>query len=163
MGIRPVVLLTPSLAAALELPRRLASAGRAVAGLLPFKLLDLARAIAEPALLGEGREAWHFGHDALLAARLLPEASGLSPSPALPLRPAALALARTLAELRRGGVAPESLHALARGAQAEDAPRLQGLALLLRRFDEVLDARFADPAVVLRAAADRVPNLRPTR
>src|SRR5438309_12058693 len=53
VAIRPLVLLVPSMAAAVELPRRLAAAG-AVAGLYPLKLLDLARAIAEPALLGQG-------------------------------------------------------------------------------------------------------------
>ena len=107
--------------------------------------MDLARAIAEPALLGEGREAWHSGHDALLASRLLPEAVGLALPPALPVRPTALALARTLAELRRGGVAPGIPGGASRRARTtEDAPRLRSLALLLRRFDEVLDARFAD-------------------
>src|SRR5262245_51894674 len=125
MGMRAVVLLTPSMAAAIELPRRLAAAGRPVAGLMPFKLLDLARAVAEPGLLGAGREAWHFGHDAVLASRLLSEVPGLPLSPALPQRPAALALARTLAALRRGGVLPQALLALARGAEPEDTPRLR--------------------------------------
>ena len=50
--LRPLVLLTPSLAAAVELPRRLASTGRALAGVYAMKPLDLARALAEPVLLG---------------------------------------------------------------------------------------------------------------
>src|SRR6185295_17511488 len=141
---------------ALELPRRLAGTGRAVAGLLPFKVLDLGRAVAEPLLLGRGLEAWHSGHGALLAARLVPEAPALFKTPGSPGRPAALALARTLSELRRGGVDPGALEALSRAADPDEGPRLRGLAILLRRFDEVLDARFTDPVALLRAAAGQV-------
>jgi ATP-dependent helicase/nuclease subunit B len=156
LGIRPVVLLIPSQAAAIELPRRLANTGRAVTGLLAFKLLDLARALAEPTLLGSGREAWHSGHGALLAARLLPEAADLALPPELPRRPAALALARTLGELRAARVGSERIAALATSAEVEDAARLGSLALLLRRYNDVLDGQFADPSVVLRTAAARV-------
>ena len=152
MGTRPVILLTPSSAAAVELPRRLASTGRALAGLLPFKVLDLARAIAEPALLGRGLKAWDSGHDALLAARLLGEGSGLPLPEALPRRPVAVALARTLSELRRGGVSPDAIEALGRSRPGESR-RLAAVAGLLRRFDAVLDAGFADPPALLRTAA----------
>ena len=61
------------MATVVELPRRLAMAGNAVSGLYAFKLPDLARALAEPALLGRGLLAWDGGQDALLAARLLAE------------------------------------------------------------------------------------------
>src|SRR5438552_3449094 len=77
VGIRPVVLLVPSRAAAVELPRRLAASGPGLTGVYPFKVLDLARAVAEPSLLGRGLKSWDAGHDALLAARLLDE----DPSP----------------------------------------------------------------------------------
>ena len=55
----------------MEIPRRLASTGRAVAGIYPLTLTDLARAVAEPALLGRGLQAWDAGHAALVATRLL--------------------------------------------------------------------------------------------
>ena len=106
--VEPVVLLVPSMAAAVELPRRLAAATGAVAGIYPFKLLDLARAIAEPALLGKGGRAWDSGHGALFAARLLEEAEGrpdsMRLSAELPRAPVARALARTLATLRAAGI-----------------------------------------------------------
>jgi hypothetical protein len=108
------------MAAAVELPRRLASTGRAVAGLYPFKVMDLARAIAEPALLGRGLLAWGAGHDALLAARLLEESAslprGLHLAPELPRAPVAAALARTLSSLRRAGTLPGQLDAVAEAA-----------------------------------------------
>ena len=116
--LRPLVLLTPSLAAAVELPRRLASTGRALAGVYPMKPLDLARALAEPVLLGKGLLPWTSGHDALLASRLLAESggAGLRLPEGTPRAPVASALARTLTALRRGGIAPERLAALVAGA-----------------------------------------------
>ena len=88
MEQRPLVLLTPSQAAAWELLRRLASSGRALAGIYPFKLKDLARALAEPALLGRACSAWDSGHAALLAARFLDGPHGLTlprgPAPRTP-------------------------------------------------------------------------------
>ncbi len=160
VGIRPVVLIVPSLAAAVELPRRLAAAGPGLTGLYPFKVLDLARAVAEPSLLGRGLKAWDAGHDALLAARLLDE----DPSPLVPAdvprAPLAAALARTLSALRRGGVEPKRLEDLAAGAHPEDAGRLASLARLYRRFLAELDGRLADPATVLRAARESLDRAR---
>jgi RecB family exonuclease len=149
------------MAAAVELPRRLAAAGRAVAGLYPFKVMDLARAVAEPALLGRGLRAWGAGHDALLAARLLDEAEGprgLRLAPELPRAPVAAALARTLSGLRREGIAPARLEAVAEGAgaTAEDRERLRAVAGLFRSFHEAVEGRFADPATVLRAAREHL-------
>src|SRR5262245_61332112 len=117
VSLRPLVLLTPSTAAAVELPRRLAAAGRAVA-LYRFPepgrdhyrsgVLDLARAVAEPELLGKGLAAWDAGHDARLAARLLEEdAGGLRLPTDVPRGPVAAALARTLEDLRQAAVLPE--------------------------------------------------------
>jgi len=165
VGIRPVVLLVPSLAAAVELPRRLASTGRAVAGLYPFKVMDLARAIAEPALLGRGLQAWGAGHDALLAARLIEESTGprgLRLAPDLPLPPVAAALARTLSSLRRAGVEPAGLEALAEraGTADEDRDRLRAVAALYRGFHDAVEARFADPATILRAAREHLAAAR---
>ena len=107
MSLRPLVLLTPSHAAAVELPRRVASTGRAIAGVYAMKPLDLARALAEPVLLGRGLAPWTSGHDALLAARLLAETdnAGLRFPEGTPRAPVAAALARTLAALRRAGIA----------------------------------------------------------
>jgi len=170
-AVKPIVLLAPSMAAALELPRRLAAAGRAVA-LYRFPepgrdhyragVLDLARAVAEPALLGRGLGAWDAGHDARLAARLLEEdAGGGLPLPAdVPRGPVAAALARTLDDLRQAGIAPERLEGLAdraRGAP-EDEGRLRALARLSRAFAAAREGRVADPATVLRAAADALPR-----
>ena len=151
----PLVLLAPSQAAAWELPRRLAASGRALAGVYPFKLQDLARALAEPALLGQGLSAWDSGHAALLAARLLDGAHGLTLPDDLPRAPLARALAQTLVALRRAGIAPERLLVLAaeKGRAREDAERLRALGGLLRRFLESVEGRFADPPTVLRAAA----------
>ena len=151
----PLVLLAPSQAAAWELPRRLAASGRALAGVYPFKLQDLARALAEPALLGQGLRAWDSGHAALLAARLLDGPHGLPVPEGLPRAPLARALAQTLVALRRAGIAPERLLALAaEGDRArEDVERLRALAGLLRGFLEAVQGRFADAPTVLRAAA----------
>lgn len=159
MSQHPVVLLTPSLAAAQELPRRLASAGRAVAGVYPLKVLELARAVAEPALLGRGLLAWDNGHDALLAARLLVEGEGGFDLPAGPPRArVAATLARTLQALRRGAVSPERLTAYAAtGDHTEgDRNRLVSLAAVYRRFHEALHEKTADPATLLDAAAGRL-------
>ena len=151
----PLVLLAPSQAAAWELPRRLAASGRALCGVYPFKLQDLARALAEPALLGQGLRTWDSGHAALLAARLLDGPHGLLLPKDLPRAPLARALARTLVALRRGAIAPERLEAIAAevGRAPEDAKRLHALGGLLRRFLESVEGRFADPPTVLRAAA----------
>jgi RecB family exonuclease len=165
VGIRPVVLLVPSLAAAVELPRRLASTGRAVAGLYPFRVMDLARAVAEPALLGRGLLPWGPGHDALLAARLLDEAAGprgLRLAPELPRAPVAAALARTLSSLRRAGIAPARLDALAErsAAAAEDRDRMRAVAGFYRAFHEAVEGRFADSATILRAAREHLEEAR---
>ncbi|HVR70875.1 MAG TPA: PD-(D/E)XK nuclease family protein [Vicinamibacteria bacterium] len=160
MGIRPLVLLVPSMAAAVELPRRVASTGRPLAGVYPFKLRDLARTLAEPALLGAGLRSWDAGHDALVAARLLEEggADALSVSPDLPRGPIAAALARTLTSLRLAGVEPARVAALAdhAGTLPEDQQRLRAVAEIFRRFVEAVEGRFADPATLLRAAREHL-------
>lgn len=153
------------MAAAVELPRRLASTGRAVAGIYPFKVMDLARAVAEPALLGRGLLAWSAGHDALLAARLLDEAAGprgLRLAPDLPRAPVASALARTLSSLRRAGIEPARMEAAAERAAAtpEDRDRLRAVAGLYRSFHETIEGRFADAATVLRAAREHLGQAR---
>jgi len=160
--LETVVLLVPSMAAAVELPRRLASSGRALAGLYPFKLLDLARAIAEPVLLSAARSAWDSGHDALIAARLLEGSHRLRLAADLPRAPVASALARTLSALRLAGAPPEVLSALAlrAGAMPEDRERLQAVADLYRRFHHEVEGRFADPATILRAASGRITEAR---
>jgi hypothetical protein len=159
--VRPLVLLVPSFAAARELPRRLASAGRALAGVYGFEVRDLARAVAEPALLGRGLAAWNRGHAALLAARLLDGPHGLRLDDRLPRAPVALALARTLVALRTGGVDPDRLDAVAsRARTAEDRDRLRALAGLHRAYVTEVESRFADGATVLAAAARHVADAR---
>jgi hypothetical protein len=155
MDARPLVLLTPSQAAAWELLRRVASTGRALAGVYPFKLKDLAKALAEPALLGRGLEAWDSGHAALLAARLLEGTHALDLPKELPRAPLARALAQTLMALRHAAVPPERLLALAEeGDRArEDRDRLRALGDLLRSFLGNVEGRFADGPTVLEAAA----------
>jgi RecB family exonuclease len=163
--IGPFVLVAPSVAAALELPRRLASTGRALVvyrfpepGPDHYRsgLLDLARALAEPILLGRGLRAWDYGHDARLAGKLLAGdgEGGFPLPPDVPRGPVAAALARTLAELRQAGVPPERLEALAGRADvaAGDAPRLRTLARLFRAFSAEREGKVADPATVLGAA-----------
>jgi RecB family exonuclease len=159
VSLRPVILLSPSMAAAVELPRRLASAAGALAGVYPFKVLDLARALAEPVLLGRGLGAWDNGHDALLATRLLAE-EGMGMAPELPRAPVAAVLARTLQALRRGGIDPGQLSAFAaRPAPTHgDTERRTALARLYQRFHESLDGRAADPATLLAAAAERLAD-----
>ena len=160
MGIRPVVLLVPSLAAAVELPRRLAARGPGLAGVYPFRVLDLARAVAEPALLGRGLKAWDGGHDALLAARLLDEEPSPLVRPDVARAPVAAALARTLSALRMAGVEAGSLDQLASRAPEEDRRRLQDLARLYRRFLAEVEGRFADPVTLLQAAIERLGEAR---
>ncbi len=164
--MNPIVLLAPSMAAAIELPRRLAAAGQAVA-LYRFPepgrdhyrsgVLDLARAVAEAELLGKGLGAWDAGHDARLAARLLDEdtGGGLRLPADVPRGPVAAALARTLEDLRQASVPPEHLEALAERARdaPEDRERLRALARLHRAFEAKREGRVADPGTVLRAAA----------
>jgi RecB family exonuclease len=154
----PLILLVPSRAAAVELPRRLATAKGALAGVYPFKLADLARALAEPALLGRGLGPWDPGHDALLAARLLDGAHGLPLAEDVPRRPVAVALARTLSELRRAGVDPRKVDGLAlrAAATADDRARLRALGSLYRAFEETVDGHFADPATLFRAAREHL-------
>lgn len=157
---RPVILLVPSQAAAVELPRRLASTGQAITGLFPFKLLDLARAIAEPALLGRGLKTWDFGHDALLAARFLDGIEG--PWADLPRGPVASALARTLSALRRAGLDPARLERWAAGLShnPDDVSRLRTVARLYSRFHETLEGHFVDPPTLLRAATAHLAEAR---
>jgi len=154
--LAPVILLTPSQAAALELPRRLAELGRARAAILPTKLLDLARRIAEPELLGSGLGSWDLGHDALLAARLLSGSHGLRLPADVPRPRVAAALSRTLGSLRRAGVPAQALGRLAEEAKTEeDGVRLRAVAGLYEGFHAAVEARFADTACLLRAAAER--------
>ncbi|HEX6737597.1 MAG TPA: hypothetical protein VF310_04990, partial [Vicinamibacteria bacterium] len=164
MPLRPLVLLTPSAAAAVELPRRLALTGRALAGIYPMTLRDLARAVAEPVLLGQGLDVWDGGHGVLLAARLLEEdgPGGLRLPPDLPRRRVAPALAATLTALRRAGLDPAQVQRLADRPRLgpEDAARLRALARFYRRFHETIDGRFADPVTLLRAAAAHLPEAR---
>jgi ATP-dependent helicase/nuclease subunit B len=162
--LRPLVLLTPSLAAAVELPRRLASTGPALAAVYPMKPLDLARALAEPVLLGRGLQPWTSGHDALLASRLLAESgdAGLRFPEGTPRAPVAATLARTLTALRRGGIAPERLAAVAAEAPpgTDDARRLAALARLYRGFHGALEGRTADPVALFAAAREGIPRAR---
>ncbi len=153
--IRLGLLIVPSLAAAVELPRRLASTGRAVTGLYPMRLRDLARALAEPVLLGRGRHAWDHGHAALLAARLIDETPELPLPPGIARAPVAAALARTLAALRAAGLPADALDGLAARAEPDDRARLVGLSALWRRFARAVEAH-ADPACLLREARARV-------
>jgi ATP-dependent helicase/nuclease subunit B len=158
LTLRPLVLLTPSVAAAVELPRRLAATGRAVAGIHARKPLDLARELAEPVLLGRGLVPWESGHDALLASRLLARGGEavLRLPEGTPRAPVAAALARTLAALRRAAVLPRQLDALAAAAPrgSDDASRLAALASLYRGFHDALEGRAADAATLFAAARE---------
>ena len=161
MAPGPLILLVPSRAAGVEIPRRLASSGRALAGLYPLTLADLASAVAEPALLGRGLLAWDAGHGALLAARLLADATGAKLGAEVSGGRVALALARTLAELRRAAVDPARLEAAAAaGATPEDRDRLRALAVLYGRFHERVEGRFADHATLFRAAREHLSQAR---
>src|SRR5262249_56914753 len=88
-------------------------------------VLDLARAVAEPELLGRGLAAWDGSHDARLAARLLDaDRGGGLPLPAgVPRGPVAAALARTLAQLRQAAGAAERVDALAERARGRPGGR----------------------------------------
>jgi len=164
VSLRPLVLLTPSSAAAVELPRRLASTGRALAGIYAMKPLDLARALAEPVLLGRGLRPWTSGHDALVAARLLAETrdAGLRFPEGTPRAPVAAALARTLQALRRAGIQPERVAALAAAPTAtpDDASRLGALARLYAGYHQALEGRTADPVTLVAAAREGLSRAR---
>jgi len=164
VSLRPLVLLTPSQAAAVELPRRVASTGRALAGVYAVKPLELARALAEPVLLGRGLAAWSSGHDALVAARLLAETkdAGLRFPEGTPRAPVAAALARTLTALRGAAVPVERLEALAGapGRLPDDARRLAALARLYRGYGALVDGRSADPVTILAAAREGIGRAR---
>lgn len=150
------MLVVPSLAAAVELPRRVANTGKALAGVYPFRLRDLARAVAEPHLLGRGLRPWDGGHAAHLAERLIEEHQAFPVlAGAGPRAPLARRLAATLGALRLSGVAPDVVRRLAEGASADDAERLRDVARLYGAYTERIEAAFADPVTVLRAAAER--------
>src|SRR6185295_3784209 len=134
---------------------------RAVAGIYPLTLTDLARAVAEPALLGRGLQAWDAGHAALVAARLLEGPHHLKLAPDVAHDRVALALARTLSELRRAEVDPVRLETAAdAGATPEDRERLRALAGLYRGFHDRIEGRFADPATLFRAAREHLGEAR---
>jgi len=163
VSFRPLLLLVPSRAAAIELPRRLASTGRALAGIYAWKPLELARALAEPVLLGRGLRPWDSGHDALLAAQVLSDSggAGLRLPEGAPVAPVAAALARTLVALRRGGVDPAAVERLAAAAATpEDRVRLSALARLQRGFEQRLDGRTADPVTLVAAAREGLASAR---
>jgi len=164
VSLRPLVLLTPSSAAAVELPRRLASTGRALAGIYAMKPLDLARALAEPVLLGRGLRPWTGGHDALVAARLLAETqdAGLRFPEGTPRAPVAAALARTLQALRRAGIPPEHVAALAASPTAtpDDTSRLGALARLYGGYHQALEGRMADAVTLVAAAREGLARAR---
>jgi len=164
LSLRPLVLLTPSQAAAVELPRRVASGGPALAGVYAMKPRELARRLAEPVLLGRGLVPWSSGHDALVAARLLAETgdAGLELPVGAPRAPVAAALARTLQALRRAGIAAQRIEALAgaAGTAPEDARRLAALARLYRGYCEQLEGRSADPVALVAAAREGLVSAR---
>ncbi len=164
VSLRPLVLLTPSHAAAVELPRRVASTGRAIAGVYAMKPLDLARALAEPVLLGRGLAPWTSGHDALVAARLLAETdnAGLRFPEGTPRAPVAAALARTLAALRRAGIPPERVAGLASApfVTPDDARRLAALSRLYDGYRDLVHGRSADPVAILAAAREGLAHAR---
>jgi RecB family exonuclease len=115
-------------------------------------------------LLGRCLWAWDSGHDALLAARLLAETAdaGLQLPPSAPRAPLAAALARTLSEIRRAGIGPERVAALAEDPTraAEDVRRLRALATLYRGFHDALEGRAADPVALLAAAREGLSSAR---
>jgi hypothetical protein len=127
-------------------------------GVYAWKPRELARALAEPHLLGRGLGAWDPGHDALLAARLLEGPHGLRLPEHAPAAAVASALARTLAELRLAGIEPEMLRGCpaSLAATGEDAARLQAVATLYAGFHGAREGRVADTATLLVAAAERV-------
>ena len=165
VSLRPLVLLTPSQAAAVELPRRVASTGRAIAGVYAMKPLTLARVLAEPVLLGRGLAHWTPGHDALVAARLLAENddAGLRFPEGTPRAPVAAALARTLAALRRAGIPQPRLSALAerRGRKCRRRATARGARRALRRLPRAPRGAHARiPVTVLAAARERLAHAR---
>jgi RecB family exonuclease len=145
------------LASVLELPLRLASTGRALAGFYAFDVSRLARAVAEPRLLRLGLRPWNSGLDALLATRLIETRPELR-APSAPSGPVAWVFARTLGELRRAGISPEDLGTAVQGlgATPEDEARLGLLVELYGEFHNALEGSFADPASILRAAKAHV-------
>ncbi|HEY7411987.1 MAG TPA: PD-(D/E)XK nuclease family protein [Vicinamibacteria bacterium] len=156
--IRPVVLLVPSRAAAVELPRRVALSGRALAGVYAMTVRDLARALAEPRLLGRGLLPWDHGHAALLAAHLLDTTPAFPLPASVPRPPVAAALARTLGTLRLAGASADALEPLAAVAGADDRARLAGLSALWRGYWAAVEGRHADRACLLAAAASGVAD-----
>ncbi|MBN2371824.1 MAG: exodeoxyribonuclease V subunit gamma [Vicinamibacteria bacterium] len=155
MGIRQIVIVVPSRAAAVELPRRIiARTGRALAAVHACTPLDLACMIAEPELLVRGLTPWNRGHATRLATRLIADFFASSLPAYAPWTPAALALERTLSQIRRHGIDPASFRSAARhaGATAEDEARLRLLADAYRSYHDAIDGRFADERTILIAA-----------
>ncbi len=160
---RPLVLLVPQFADPGELPRRLASTGRAVAGIRVFTPVGLAREIAEPFLLGRGLRAWNEGHTALLATRLLAESGEfeLRVPEGTPRAPMAATLARCLNSLRQAGIAPDRLNELAVEGRfvGEERTRLLAVARVYSAFEHALEG-VTEHVTILRAARELLPRAR---
>jgi ATP-dependent helicase/nuclease subunit B len=144
MPLTPTLLLVPSVSAAQILRRRLAREKRALAAVSAMRPKDLAEKMAEAACHSLGLMAWQGGHGAMLSARLLAAHPELL-KPGLPEAPVARVLARTLDDLRAGGIRPEAVRRLAERSQSpEDRTRLLAVAKIYERFHAEIDAKFFD-------------------
>ncbi len=161
VSARRVVVIVPSMAAAVELPRRLASTGRPLTHVYPFTVPGLAWAMAGPFLLEQGRKGWSAGHAALLAARLLDGPHHLRLEAGVSRASLASSLGRSLSELRLAGLDPRRLESEAarNDGTAEDAQRLRGVAGLYRRFVDLVDGQMADPFAIAQTAARHVRDV----
>ena len=144
MPLTPTLLVVPSVSAGQILLRRLVREKGALAAVSALRPRDLAEKMAESACHGQGLMAWHSGHGALLAAKLLSSHPELM-KPGLPEAPVARVLARTLDDLRSAGIRPPAVKRLAERSQsAEDRSRLLALAAIYARYHSEIDAKFFD-------------------
>jgi superfamily I DNA/RNA helicase len=150
-----LVILAPSAAAATALQRRAEQACGLGVEVRAFTVRGFAHAVAEPGLRAVGRRAWRARHAVASVVTLLgsERARGLRLPQGLRRGPVAVALARSLEELRLAGVSPEALEiASAAQPQRDDAERLASLAALHRELLAIVDGGFADDAAFLRLA-----------
>ena len=144
MPLTPTLLLVPSVSAGQILLRRLAREKRAMAAISAMRPRDLAEKMAEGSCHARGLMAWQGGHGALLCAKLLASHPELL-EPGLPEAPVARVLARTLEDLRAGGIRPPSVRRLAeRSTSPEDRSRLLGVAEIYERYHAEIETKFFD-------------------
>ncbi|MFQ5895686.1 MAG: hypothetical protein ACE5JJ_07715, partial [Nitrospinota bacterium] len=162
--LAPRLVALPSHQLAAHLKKALAGRGGAAAVRF-LTLEELAEALAEDALLGQGLLRLPPCGEELLARAALVRSPASRAAAGAARRPGmAAALGQTLEDLREGGLTPSDLDRARSGLRGDLGRKLEELAQLLDDYGRMLrEARLYDGADLLREAARRAassPTLR---